>query len=294
MQKQIRCRRKHPGKKHPQSIEKRYGYTCCSNNQRQRSAGSASTDFLLNNRTFRKNDIPDNLPAGMMFWRDVSGWNTGTKMVCILEAIKERIDPFVESSQPIVLLDMAPAHLMPEVYAAAHRLNIWLLFIPAKTTYLLQPLDVACLSSYKCSLRKVFTENEDNNGCLQTQDWFAALTKLLRSFWRARSWKNAFGCVGLSGKTCDLSEEIRSLGLVHNTVKPLSIPKETDIEKLWPKKKKGAFQIFVLVTSKAASGRNRLTTIRSLTHTDIYINIYHIYIYKYPGKSLITLSEKVI
>ena len=206
--------------------------------------------FLLNNRTFRKNDIPDNLPAGMMFWRDVSGWNTGTKMVCILEAIKERIDPFVESSQPIVLLDMAPAHLMPEVYAAAHRLNIWLLFIPAKMTYLLQPLDVACLSSYKCSLRKVFTENEDNNGCLQTQDWFAALTKLLRSFWRARSWKNAFGCVGLSGKTCDLSEEIRSLGLVHNTVKPLSFPKETDIEKFWPKKKKVPFKSLFWLPAK--------------------------------------------
>ena len=69
-------------------------------------------------------------------------------------------------------------------------------------------------------------------------------------FWRSRSWKNAFGCVGLSGNACDLSEEIRSLGLVHNTVKPLSIPKETDIAKLWSKKRSVPFKSLFLLPAK--------------------------------------------
>ena len=141
---------------------------------------------LLNKRTFKGNDIPSSLPEGLIFIRDVSGWNTAEKMVLILEHIAKALISCTTKYQVVVLLDVASCHIDTQVISAANRLNLWLMHVPARLTFMLQPLDVACLQAYKSALNQLFVERQDNDGTLRTKEWFNVLVSKIKEF----LWKN--------------------------------------------------------------------------------------------------------
>ena len=141
---------------------------------------------LLNKRTFKGNDIPSSLPEGLIFIRDVSGWNTAEKMVLILEHIAKALISCTTKYQVVVLLDVASCHIDTQVISAANRLNLWLMYVPARLTFMLQPLDVACLQAYKSALNQLFVERQDNDGTLRTKEWFNVLVSKIKEF----LWKN--------------------------------------------------------------------------------------------------------
>jgi len=92
---------------------------------------------LLNRRTFKSSDLPDASTSGIEFWRGETAWNTASKMTMILEHIASKLEGKFDEMQPVILLDCAPCHLNHQVIAAARRLQLWLLFVPARLTSLL-------------------------------------------------------------------------------------------------------------------------------------------------------------
>ena len=66
---------------------------------------------LLNRRTFKASDLPDASTSGVEFWRDETAWNTGSKMISILEHVASKFEGKFDKLQPVILLDMAPCHL---------------------------------------------------------------------------------------------------------------------------------------------------------------------------------------
>ena len=192
---------------------------------------------LLNKRTFREKDIPDKLTSGLRFIRDISGWNTAQKMVFILENIAKSLISSTKNHQIIILLDVAPCHIDELVISTANRLNLWLIFVPARMTFMLQPLDVSCLQAYKSVLNQQFMERQDKDGTLRTKEWFNVLSGLNKFFWRGRNWKTAFHNVGLLGKPKWMSEELRQLGVTRlkDTLTPL--PSESQLQEIWPRRR---------------------------------------------------------
>ena len=192
---------------------------------------------LLNKRLFKATDLPHGESEGVQFWRDDTAWNTASKMIDILELIAYNLEAKLDKLQPVILLDMAPCHLDHQVIAAANRLGLWLLFVPAKLTYLLQPLDVAVLAHFKSELNAGFVASQDSTGTLRTHDWVHNVCTLGKTFWRGRAWKSAFHAVGLFGSQMNMTEELKCLGLRRTMQDPISLPKEALLQSLWPKHK---------------------------------------------------------
>lgn len=205
---------------------------------------------LLNKRTFREKDIPDNVPPGLRFIRDISGWNTAQKMVVILENIAKSLISCTKDHQIIILLDVAPCHIDASVISAANRLNLWLIYVPARLTFMLQPLDVSCLQAYKSVLHQLFMERQDNDGTLRTKEWFNVLSSLNKLFWRGRNWKTAFHNVGLLGQAKSISDELRQLGVTRLTDSPTALPSETQLQEIWPRRKAIPFKSLFWLPAK--------------------------------------------
>ena len=189
---------------------------------------------LLNRRTFKASDLPDASTSGVEFWRDETAWNTGSKMISILEHVASKFEGKFDKLQPVILLDMAPCHLDHQVIAAANRLGLWLLFVPARLTYILQPLDVAGFYPFKTEMNARFLASQDSTGTLKPTDWVQSLCTLGKTFWRGRAWKSTFHAVGLFGDQSSMTEELKCLGLSRKINVLTNVPKEDDLQEIWP------------------------------------------------------------
>ena len=207
---------------------------------------------LLNQRTFKVSDLPEGNTSGLQFWRGETAWNTAAKMVRILEAIACKLADKTGTLQPVILLDMAPCHIDHQVIAAANRLGLWLLYVPARLTYLLQPLDVAAFCRFKQHLNSLFLARQDTTGTLKTSDWIRTLCTLGKTFWRGTPWKSTFQAVGLFGKQTDLIEEIRCMGLLRKKDGPTAMPTEEELQTIWPRKKNVPFGSLLWLPAKLA------------------------------------------
>ena len=150
----------------------------------------------------------------------------------------------------IILLDVAPCHIDASVISAANRLNLWLIYVPARLTFMLQPLDVSCLQAYKSVLHQLFMERQDNDGTLRTKEWFNVLSSLNKLFWRGRNWKTAFHNVGLLGQAKSISDELRQLGGTRLTDSPTALPSETQLQEIWPRRKTIPFKSLFWLPAK--------------------------------------------
>jgi len=205
---------------------------------------------LLNRRTFKASDMPDANTSGLEFCRGETAWNTASKMTMILEHIASKLESRLDEMQPVILLDCAPCHVNHKVMAAARRLQLWLLFVPARLTHILQPLDVAAFYSFKTELNALFLANQDSTGTLLTTDWIRCLCNLGKTFWRGRAWKSAFHSVGLLGDQSSMTEELQCLGLSRQIVVPTIIPKEDDLQEIWPGRKVVPFKSLFWLPAK--------------------------------------------
>ena len=190
--------------------------------------------FLVNVRLFKVGDLPAVLPAPrVLFQIGLSAWNTNEKMTVLLESIAAAVTPF-PAKQAILVLDCAPCHTHWEVIAKANSLNVWLLFIPARLTSLLQPLDVSVFARYKARLRTAFLSREAN-GTLDRRLWAIELGRLVKEYWRANRWRIAFEQVGIGrvSAATSLTKDFLRLKVVRLTV--TGPPSREAIQKVMPK-----------------------------------------------------------
>jgi hypothetical protein len=96
----------------------------------------------------------------IQFIRGKCGWMNATMMVKLLRAIKLALTPVDYEKQIILLLDCARQHLHAKITAAAKACDIWLLYVPAKLTWLVQPCDTHVFMKYNAVYRLNTTTNE--------------------------------------------------------------------------------------------------------------------------------------
>ena len=172
-------------------------------------------------------------PDTVHFWRRKSGWNNVSKMLLILTKVHEA---FVghEDLQPILVLDCISCHIHPEVVAKARDLNLWLVAVPARLTFLLQPLDVYAFAPYKACLAKLFLEAESDQGKLEVIPWMECLCSTIRKFWCSRKWKAAFHCVGIL-QGGPLTQDLQHLA-VERLPSPVSPPNLEEVRATFPRR----------------------------------------------------------
>ena len=122
----------------------------------------------------------------------------------------------------------------------ASNLGIWLHVVPAKLTFLLQPLDTHCFATFKVKLRRMFSEarSRSQNGDVTPVEWLRVLMALPKQVLAARLWRPAFEQNGLGGE-----------GPCHDAVQSLRdsvckdellscFPTVEELQAVWPKARK--------------------------------------------------------
>ena len=182
-------------------------------------------------------DRPDlEKPGTVSFWRGKSGWNNVAKMLLVLQKLR---DAFAENEdlQPILILDCVGCHIHPAVVAKAQDLHVWLLVVPARLTFLLQPLDVYAFAPFKACLTKLLLEAEDEGGKLEVIQWMNCLCSTIRKFWCSRKWKAAFLCTGVVPGG-PLTQDLHHLAVVRalSPSSPLEPPDVEAVQAIFPRR----------------------------------------------------------
>ena len=137
----------------------------------------------------------------VQIWRGSSGWNTSAKLVRLLEVLADALRPWRASHQPILFLDAASCHFTADVLHAGERTDLWVIPIPARLSWLVQPLDTHGFGVYKTLLldegRRLVRVAE---GCdVPRGAWLCARTSTAERYLSQHSWRHAFEHNGLVG-----------------------------------------------------------------------------------------------
>jgi hypothetical protein len=156
----------------------------------------------------------------------------------MLELLADSLLPFLNSFQPILIMDCAPCHLHASTVSRAAALGIWVVYVPARLTWLLQPLDVSTFSAYKAFLRKMYSESMQESGQVKKEDWFKMLFAVSTKFLCGRRWTGAFLTTGCMGDRTKLSKDLRSVGIESRAAGILMrTPSENAVQSLLPRNK---------------------------------------------------------
>ena len=85
--------------------------------------------------------IHTDLPSNVYVKRMPKGWNNAKQHRLIIRILGWILQPFMATRQPILSFDAAPLHLQDEILLELEDVGIWYLVIPARLTWMLQPLD---------------------------------------------------------------------------------------------------------------------------------------------------------
>ena len=113
----------------------------------------------------------------------------------------------------IVVMDVCPAHVAPAVLVGARRLQIDIVLVPARLTWLLQLLDTHVFAQLKREMRTEVwaAKQRQADGALSAPEHLQALLEATSKVLTRRSWSHFFPRVGLDGSTDALRPGLRDL-----------------------------------------------------------------------------------
>lgn len=156
-----------------------------------------------NERTFRARDMATlraACPTNFRLVRQRSAWNNEVLCAAIVRLIAAALWPHKHTLQPILFLDTVRVHSTRRVLAACAAAGIWPIFVAAKMTWLLQPLDTHAFWPFKAHLRRACqaARTRSASGQLDVGDLLGCVYEATRCVIQGRRWapsfdKNGFG-----------------------------------------------------------------------------------------------------
>lgn len=181
--------------------------------------------------------MADRKPNNVVLIRAKSAWNTTLHMMRIIGLLGAALQEFPQF-QPVLVLDTASCHTTPRLVRCAGANNIWISFVPAKLTYLLQPLDTHVFASYKLRLRRLYREAKlDGHGVVSVIKWLELLFDMCTKFLCSGKWRKAFERTGMLGtRPQNLSSELQAICAdVVVTTGAASLPSKEDLQLMMPR-----------------------------------------------------------
>ena len=141
-----------------------------------------------------------NVPAPLEWFRGSAGWVTAANFPAILTRIRRAVHLRRPRCTIVLVLDCAPQHLADNVVNHARRLRIVLLYVPARLTWLLQPLDTHVFASLKRRLHALQLEArcESVDGVLLGIHWLELLCRAVQEVLSGCDWAASFAANGIS------------------------------------------------------------------------------------------------
>ena len=139
------------------------------------------------------------LEAPLTWLRGTNGWMTRHILCQIMTSVRRTVRRHCPGHEMVLLLDSAPQHVHVDVLAHAARLQMHIVFVPSKTTWLLQPLDTHVFGPLKTVVHahQLVQRAEHQHGHLPGGAWLDALQAGVQDIFLRRSWEHAFRDNGL-------------------------------------------------------------------------------------------------
>ena len=159
--------------------------------------------ILANERTLRASILEElvsegELLANTYISRRKSAWVDDASLALIAAHWGRVLTEWAAECQPILLVDACPAHLGRRFLRACARWKIWVLFVPAKLTWLLQPCDTHCFGKYKRSLREQYHRATvtNLNGVVGAKEVCLHINRAIKKVLNGTRWASAFNSNG--------------------------------------------------------------------------------------------------
>ena len=201
------------------------------------------------------------LPRNILLWRRTSAWMDIGCICQILNLVAKHLKEARAFRQLILCLDAARIHLNEKVWRTAARHGIMLLPIPAKLTWVLQPLDTHVFAQYKDRLKIVSQELaiSAEDPAVTIEGVIEAVRRCVDDVINGSPWSKAFRDLGLSGTQEGVSQRVlRKLDLAHAPYAGHAVPTLVDLQRIFPARSIIPIDaVFATVTSiirRAAAG----------------------------------------
>jgi hypothetical protein len=152
-------------------------------------------------------------PAPLEIWHGTRGSVTMSVLMKYMLRLKHRMHKIGCTLPTVLLLDACPVHLSEQTLAFAASQSIQLAFIPARMTWLLQPLDTHVFAGLKRSIRRLHADQ-----CIASPNGAVSRGCTIRQQHRAiseelsdKSWSRSMERVGATGCVDNLRQDVASL-----------------------------------------------------------------------------------
>jgi hypothetical protein len=138
------------------------------------------------------------VPQNVIFLRGKSAWTSVDFMVLLISEVATVCRELRPQREVIVSLDCARQHLRRRVALAAGRHGLFLVYLPAKLTWLLQPCDTHVFVAYKHKLREEYAAERCRSPAerVSSRAWMAAIATAIVAVVQNRDWTDAFARTG--------------------------------------------------------------------------------------------------
>ena len=190
-------------------------------------------------------------PPNVHLIRQKSAWNNADVCKRVIQllgvALRAYFDPSLSKRlQPVLLLDACRVHLSRGVVSACLSQGIWPIIVPAKLTWLLQPLDTHAFLRYKAYLRTAYqlARIATPDGELSMAQFLQVIYDTIRKVLQGHRWARAFdenglGQVGGESLQALVSGYIRRhLQLSGPPASPAAAPTEDILKLCYPRNAK--------------------------------------------------------
>ena len=172
-----------------------------------------------NERTFLARQIGalrGGRPLNVRLIRQKSAWSNGRLTAILVRHITAALDGRGGQAgdvQVLLLLDAAKIHFTPAVLRACKAANFWLIIIPPRLTFLIQPLDTDAFALYKSWLLAAYQEARSRSasadGDLSMAEFLPCIDGAIRSVLEGRPWTAAFDRDGFGAGQRALGDRVR-------------------------------------------------------------------------------------
>ena len=140
------------------------------------------------------------LPPNVRLWRRNSGWVTKDLLRDIIRELAIALGELTATHTVVLLLDTASMHICPRAIGMAARHGICMQYIPAKMTWLLQPLDTHVFARYKLHLVQQYRNHllQSTGGQCGLPAVIQAVVSAIRRVLQGVAWDYAFDGNGFS------------------------------------------------------------------------------------------------
>ena len=205
------------------------------------SAQSALPQVLIVSRALMTERVAQQvsatLPPNVLLWRCAKAWVTSVVMVRLMALLRERLVSLQGRRQILLYFDAYRAHWTTQALRAMARSNFMYCLIPAKLTWVLQPLDSHIFGNFKhclkvkCQMGQTLKANGKLDSLLLIKSVCDCIIEVLEG----RPWLKAFEETGLIGSQAKVSKRVLAqLGMHSMPSVSNEMPKLQHLQVLFP------------------------------------------------------------